>query len=166
MTPPSFLRLIPFLGVLVLASCGTPKQSMNLTGDALSTPSHSMSHGEYPFDDGGGYVDSWAAEGAGRFPASVDSDRSDEGRKRVASKPSRSTSRSSKTASRSSKSTGRTTAKSSPKPKGRTVTVTVKKTDTLYSLARKYGTSVGAIKSANGLKSDVLRTGRTLKIPR
>lgn len=165
MTLPTFLRPAPFVAVLFLASCNTPKQSMNLTGADLATPSHSMSHGEYPFDDGGGYVDSWAAEGAGRFPASVDSDRSDEGRKRTTSRSSKSSSKSSKTASRTSKSSSKS-SKTASKSKGRSITVTVRKTDTLYGLARKYGTSVGAIKSANGLKSDSLRTGRSLKIPR
>ena len=35
MTLATFTRLSPLLTVLLLASCGTPKQSMNLTGDAL-----------------------------------------------------------------------------------------------------------------------------------
>lgn len=42
---------------------------------------------------------------------------------------------------------------------------TVKKGDTLYSLARKNGTTVSKIKSANGLSSDLIRIGQTLKIP-
>lgn len=42
---------------------------------------------------------------------------------------------------------------------------TVKKGDTLYSLARKNGTSVAKIKSANGMSSDLIRIGQTLKIP-
>jgi LysM repeat protein len=37
--------------------------------------------------------------------------------------------------------------------------------DTLYGLARKYGTSVSAIKRANNLRSDLIIKGRTLKIP-
>ncbi len=42
---------------------------------------------------------------------------------------------------------------------------TVVKGDTLFSLARRYGTSVSAIKSANGLSSDLIRIGQTLTIP-
>ncbi|MCB1231452.1 MAG: LysM peptidoglycan-binding domain-containing protein [Verrucomicrobiae bacterium] len=42
---------------------------------------------------------------------------------------------------------------------------TVVQGDTLFSLARRYGTSVTAIKSANGLTSDLIRTGQTLTIP-
>jgi hypothetical protein len=42
---------------------------------------------------------------------------------------------------------------------------TVAKGDTLFSLARRYNTSVSAIKSANGLSSDIIRIGQTLTIP-
>ena len=42
---------------------------------------------------------------------------------------------------------------------------TVKSGDTLYSLARKNGTTVAKIKSANGLSSDLIRIGQSLKIP-
>jgi LysM repeat protein len=42
----------------------------------------------------------------------------------------------------------------------------VKSGDTLSSLARRYGSSVARIKSANGLKSDLIRNGRKLIIPR
>lgn len=37
--------------------------------------------------------------------------------------------------------------------------------DTLFSLSRRYGTTVSAIKSANGLTSDLIRLGQTLTIP-
>lgn len=42
---------------------------------------------------------------------------------------------------------------------------TVVSGDTLFSLARRYNTSVNAIKSANGLTSDLIRIGQTLTIP-
>ena len=38
--------------------------------------------------------------------------------------------------------------------------------DTLDALARKYGSSVAAIKAANGLKSNELKIGKTYRIPR
>jgi hypothetical protein len=41
----------------------------------------------------------------------------------------------------------------------------VKKGDTLYKLASKYGTSIDKIKKNNNLKSDVLQIGQKLKIP-
>lgn len=44
-------------------------------------------------------------------------------------------------------------------------THTVVSGDTLYSLARRNGTSVKAIKNANGLSSDIIRIGQKLRIP-
>ena len=42
---------------------------------------------------------------------------------------------------------------------------TVRSRDTLWQLARKYGTTVAAIKSLNGLTSDILNIGQVLRIP-
>jgi LysM repeat protein len=36
----------------------------------------------------------------------------------------------------------------------------------LSGIARRYGTTVSKIKAANGLKSDMIRDGKTLRIPR
>jgi LysM repeat protein len=67
---------------------------------------------------------------------------------------------------------------SKPKPKPKTVAAkpkpkpvparkhTVKESDTLWGLSKKYGTTVAKIKAANGLNSDLLRNGRVLTIPR
>ncbi len=41
----------------------------------------------------------------------------------------------------------------------------VGKGDTLSAIAKKYGTSVGALKSANSLKSDTIRVGQKLALP-
>ena len=41
----------------------------------------------------------------------------------------------------------------------------VKPGDTLFSLARRYGTTVEAIQRANGLKGDLIRVGEVLTIP-
>jgi len=38
--------------------------------------------------------------------------------------------------------------------------------DTLYSIARRYGTTVEAIKTANGLNSNVIQAGQRLRIPK
>lgn len=43
--------------------------------------------------------------------------------------------------------------------------ITVGSGDTLYGIAKKNGTSVSAIKSANGLSSDTIRIGQSLVIP-
>lgn len=42
---------------------------------------------------------------------------------------------------------------------------TVKSGDTLGKIAQQYGVSVSAVKSANGLRSDVISVGKTLTIP-
>lgn len=46
-----------------------------------------------------------------------------------------------------------------------TKTHTVVKGDTLMSLSRKFNTSVDSIKAANGLRSETINLGQTLKIP-
>ena len=53
-----------------------------------------------------------------------------------------------------------------PSTGGTTTTHIVAKGDSLWGLSRKYGTSVEAIKQANGLTSDTIVQGRTLQIPR
>lgn len=42
----------------------------------------------------------------------------------------------------------------------------VTRSDTLYGLSRKYGTTVGAIQRANNLRGTTIVTGKTLLIPR
>jgi len=42
----------------------------------------------------------------------------------------------------------------------------VKSTDTLSGIAKKYGTTEKKLKAANGLKSDLIRDGRALVIPK
>ncbi|MGY8640955.1 MAG: LysM peptidoglycan-binding domain-containing protein [Verrucomicrobiales bacterium] len=42
---------------------------------------------------------------------------------------------------------------------------TVQKGDTLYGLSRRYGTSVTAIQSANGISGTTIGLGQTLQIP-
>lgn len=51
---------------------------------------------------------------------------------------------------------------STPSPAG---SHTVSKGDTLWGLSRKYGTSVDALKAANGLSSNTIVVGQTLNIP-
>ena len=67
--------------------------------------------------------------------------------------------------SKSSKSGKSSTAKKTTS-KPRTTTYTVKKGDTLGAIARRNGSSVKAIKSANNLKSDLIRINQKLVIPR
>lgn len=44
-------------------------------------------------------------------------------------------------------------------------TYKVKKGDSLYEIAKKNGTTVAAIKKANGMKSDKIAVGKTIKLP-
>ena len=52
-----------------------------------------------------------------------------------------------------------------PAPSGASTSYTVKMGDTLTKIAREHGVTVTAIKSANGMKSDLITGGQTLKIP-
>lgn len=81
------------------------------------------------------------------------------------SKPAPSPSSSKPKTSSSSSSTPKkkTTSTAKKSSSGRTHTVT--KGDTLYGLARKYGTTVTKIKSANGMSGDMIRLGQKVKIP-
>jgi LysM repeat protein len=180
-----FSQGIAVLGLtLFLASCSSSKgkvkgvpsslPSIPLYGSA-TTPAHSMSHHDYPFDSSGNYVTAWAAEGeskAGRGAGdasdydswkSSHSGGSSRSATPVKKTPSKSSSSTKSKSGSSSKGKG-TTAKK--KPTATRTTHTVKAGDTLSGLARKYGSSVARIKSANGLKSDMIRNGQKLTIPR
>lgn len=63
------------------------------------------------------------------------------------------------------KKTPSSSAKKKPKASSSSKRYTVKKGDNLYGVARKYGTTVSKLKSANGLSGDLIRIGQVLKIP-
>ncbi|MBL50276.1 MAG: hypothetical protein CMP28_15205 [Roseibacillus sp.] len=50
-------------------------------------------------------------------------------------------------------------------PAGNTVAHTVVKGDSLWGLAKRYGTTVEAIQAANGISDTNIQTGRTIQIP-
>ncbi len=52
-----------------------------------------------------------------------------------------------------------------PKPEPGTIQYIVQPGDTLWDIARRYGTTVDAIKNLNGLKSDRINIGQVLNIP-
>lgn len=52
-----------------------------------------------------------------------------------------------------------------PKPDTGTIQYTVQSGDTLWAIARRYGTTVDAIKQLNGLTSDIIQIGQVLNIP-
>jgi len=123
---------------------------------STSTPSHSMPATEYPFAPNGDYVQSWAAAGGAAAATDYSSWRS--------SHSGGSSSPSARRSSGGTKKSGSSSGKK--KPVSRSVRHTVKKGDTLSGIASRYGSSVSRIKSANGLKSDMIRDGRSLVIPR
>ena len=141
---------------VLLASCGssTPRglprnlPVINLHGSP-QTPAHSMPRKDYPFDSNGNYVTAWAAEGESAASSS------DLARWQASHGGSVSRKQPSPVRKVSSKTTS-----------SRTTIYTIKSGDTLSGIARKYSTTVSKIKSANGLKSDLIRAGKTLKIPR
>jgi hypothetical protein len=161
------------LGALASCSSGGKKKGLptNLPSIALSssaaTPPHNMPSYTYPFDSNGMYVSSWAAEGERRAGRSA-ANSSDVQRWSGSHRSSRSTSGSSSSSSKPKpKVTTSSTAKRKPTSSGGGSRVhVVKKGDTLYALARRYGSTVAKIKAANGLRSDLLRLGVTLKIPK
>lgn len=77
----------------------------------------------------------------------------------------KSSARKSTSGTKSSRSTAaRKSSSRKSAPKARTYTV--KKGDTLGAIARRNGTSVKALKRANGLKSDLIHINQKLTIPR
>ena len=140
--------------VATLSSCsggpqikGLPKNlpTINLHG-SKETPPHSMDKSEYPFDTEGNYKTDWVANG-GRG-----SSESDYG------------------SWRSSHGGEPTPAKNYTPPKKKTTTsrttiYKIKPGDSLSVIAARHKTTVSKLKAANGLKSDLIRAGKTLKIP-
>lgn len=56
-------------------------------------------------------------------------------------------------------------AKSTPPPSGSGAVHTVQKGDSLFKIAKQYGTTPDAVKKSNKLKSDVIHPGQKLNIP-
>jgi LysM repeat protein len=160
---------------LSLASCSTNETAVqriptNLPNIALydspQTPPHSLQHTNYPFAPNGNYVTAWAAEG-GVIPDTGSSSGSHHGDGGASSSRNSkvTTLSSNKSKSKSTASTKKSTVSSKVKSKAKLSKYTVKSSDSLYSIAKKHGTTVAKIKAANGLKSDSIRDGRSLTIP-
>lgn len=148
---------------LVFSSCtsddieGLPDDLPDIALNGSSaTPPHHLASYQYPFDSSGNYVSDWAAEGERRAGRSRSATKSDV-EKWSSSHGGRVTGTS------KSKSKSKTTTKSKSTGTSRYV---VKKGDTIGKIAQRHGVSASRLKSANGLKSDFIRAGQTLKIPR
>ncbi len=161
---PKFSLLLP-TGTLVLflASCGG-------TG---SISSHFADHpsGTGPFDSRGNYIESWADDpskwSARSVPKPSATPTSSSQRKQdpppiVQSAPPPPV----QTTYNPPAPTPKPKPKPQPKPQPKYTYHTVKKGDTLYGLAKRYGTTVSKIQQANALKGSIIRPNQKLKIPR
>jgi hypothetical protein len=155
----------------LLSSCdstprikGLPSRlpTINLHG-SKETPAHAMAKNEYPFDENGDYRSEWVRGGA---VADTDDSswRSSHGGsptpQRDYTPPARKKSTSSKSKSKSK------VASSKSKSSSKGGSYTIKSGDSLSTIAARNGTTVAKLKAANGLKNDMIRAGKTLKIPR
>lgn len=143
---PVCLLLAGLVAPLLLTQCKSTKkpkyEKLDYADTKLATPPHNMARHDYPFDAQGNYRKDWV-------------------------KPSGSSSSSSSRPSSSYSSSRSYTPAPPPKPKPKPAARyhTVKSGDTLFSLSKRYGTSVSRLKSVNGLSSDLIRIGQTLRIP-
>lgn len=182
-------RCMPRLGTLallglamLLSSCtssdskikGVPSDlpTISLYGKAR-TPPHSMARADYPFDSNGDYVTSWAAEGrSSAGPSDYRSSRShhddddDPPPRRTTSSSSSSRKKTASSPPKKSTSSGSSSSTAKKSSGGSSSKHIVKSGDSLWSLAKKYGTTVEKIKAANGLKGTNIRDGAALKIPK
>ena len=155
------LFVVGSIVMVSLSSCSGPKIKglpkklpvINLHG-SKETPPHSMAKNEYPFDSNGDYKSEWAA-GSSRPASESDysSWRSSHGGEPTPKKDYSPPAKKKKTTS-SSKSSGKSSS------------YTIKSGDSLSTIAARNKTTVAKIKAANGLKSDLIRAGKTLKIPK
>ena len=159
----------------LLASCGSspnvkgvPRKLpvIDLHGSA-QTPPHSMEKKDYPFDARGDYVTAWASEGSASA-ADNDSWSSSHGGSVSRRNPSpvRKVSSSTSSSSSAKKKTSSGSKSKSSGSKGSASAYSIKKGDTLSAIARKHGTTVSKLKAANGMSSDSIREGKSLKIPK
>lgn len=142
--------------VLGLSGCGAFSTAENPTGTG-------------PFDDRGNYIEEWA-DNPSKWNGSSVPKPTDPQPQQVASNdtPPVVTPRPAPPSQTTpiSNPKPKPVVKPKPKPKPRTTIHTVRKGDTLYGLAKKYGTTVGKLRSANGISGSIIRIGQKIKIPR
>ncbi|MEM1296529.1 MAG: LysM peptidoglycan-binding domain-containing protein [Verrucomicrobiota bacterium] len=147
--------LMPFLMAgwcgFSLGMVGCSTSGVVATEGPVDTPDHTLPKHEYPFDSSGKYREEWV-----KTPRGVESGSS--GRGSSSASRSRIFSDNGSSGRRTVASIGSGTSSGSRYH-------TVSRGDTLWGISRRYGVSVSAIKSANKIQSDVVRTGQTLRIP-
>lgn len=168
----NIIRSFPIaLVMLGLSNCG----SSGKTVEVKKTSGYQQNHG--PFDSNGNYVESWADDAPKRkftwkkSSTKKATTKTSTTKKNTTKKSTAKKTTPKKTYTPAKKTTPRKTPK---KPIARKITPktkspvihTVKKGDTLYGLARKYGATVSAIQKANGIKGSNIGIGKRLTIPR
>jgi len=178
----------------LIQCAGKGYKAANYSDAKLATPAHNMSQRDYPFDASGNYRKDWVKNGS-RTASGNNVNRpkttksSSSSSSRVASTPPAPTrpttaptrSSSSTPPARIATNTVRTTPpaaptrtytpppapkpKPKPAPKPATRYHTVQPKQTLWAISQKYGTTVAALKKANGLSSDNIRIGQSLRLP-
>lgn len=147
MKPRLFLLLAaPVAALLTLSGCQSTGGG-DAGGDPLAM--------DYPFDEQGNYIESAARGGGGgsTTPVASYNPPPPSNYEPITSDPP----------------TASPPVSSPPppsRPKPQTVSYTVRKGDTLSGIAKRHGTSVSAIRSANGLSGDLIRIGQSLRVPK
>ena len=151
-----------------LTQCETPE--VVATAGETTTPEHNFAKHEYPFDSSGKYREDWVDP-----PSGVDAGGSGAGSSSATSREERSFEPKTTNSARSANSAP--ASRTSPVSTGNSATQVasvsrstlrfhkIGRGDTLWGLSRRYGVPVSAIKRANGLNSDAIRMGQTLRIP-
>ena len=142
-------RIAGLLLVAILVGCANKR-----------TPAYNPNMG--PFDEDGNYIEAWADNPPPRSKRSKSKPAPPGPEPRLASAPATIPSPQPQTYRTAPK----PVYKPKPKPKPKFVRHSVKKGETLYGLARRYGTSVSAIQKANGISGALIRIGQSLKIPK
>lgn len=150
-----------------------PYAKVGYDGDKLTTPPHNLSAYEYPFDDDGTYRKDWVTDKNAKRPkkwfGKKSSDSSSSPSTTVASNttppppPTRTTTSGPPPSAYTPPPPRPAPAPKPTPPKARYHTVA--KGDTLFGISRRYGVSVTQLKSTNGLRSDLIRIGQTLRVP-
>ena len=140
---------------LALGACKTTKKGDDVID--YTSPDTGLSSTEYPFDEKGNYREDWASGGRTADVASNENIYSDPAPAVEVEKP--------KPKVTSPTGSGSGAVASKPKPVVKPTYVTVRSGDTLSAISRRTGYSVATIKSYNGLRSDTIRPGQSLKLP-
>lgn len=163
-------RFIAFAASLALVSCRTPADPAADVSDPYASNFNDGFYNPYPGQ--GGTMQPGASPPAyQRPPVSADAPpepAADPYAFGAGAKPSAGSSKPKTIASSGSSKKSTSSSKSKSKSKSKSSSgsrYTVSKGDTLYGIALRKKTTVAKLKAANGLKSDLIRPGQSLKIP-